>query len=163
MPRKSGVCDNLELPFETSKAATRRKAAPNFSSELAAFAEYGRPTQQATIHATSFSGEPLEVPAFINEFWTAKQRAAHSLHEVSYRACFKPQLPAFFIERLTARGEFVYDPFMGRGTTLIESALRSRIPAGCDVNPLSCVMVRPRLNPPRLAQMHDRLREIPFA
>jgi hypothetical protein len=163
MPRKSGVCDNLELPFETSKAATRRKPAPNFPSELAAFAEYGRPTEQSAIHATSFSGEPLQVPAFINEFWTARQRAAHSLHEVSYRACFKPQLPAFFIDRLTARGDLVYDPFMGRGTTLVEAALRGRTPIGCDVNPLSCVMARARLNPPLLAEVHQRLREIPFS
>ena len=44
------------------------------------------------------------VPVFVNEFWTAKQRAAHSLHEISYRACFKPQLPRFFITRLTDPG-----------------------------------------------------------
>ena len=53
----------------------------------------------------------------INEFWTAGQRQAHSIHEVSYRACFKPQLPEFFIKRLTKPGDAVYDPFMGRGTT----------------------------------------------
>ena len=38
------------------------------------------------------------------EFWTSRQRAAHSLHEVSYRACFRPQVPRFFIERLTWAG-----------------------------------------------------------
>src|SRR5216684_2410741 len=58
-------------------------------------------------------GKACEVPAFVNEFWTAKQRQASSLHEVSYRACFKPQLPRFFIERLTQPGEVIYDPFMG--------------------------------------------------
>src|SRR5712692_30253 len=36
----------------------------------------------------------------INEFWTAGQRQAHSIHEVSYRACFKPQLPEFFIKQI---------------------------------------------------------------
>ncbi|MCS6951172.1 MAG: site-specific DNA-methyltransferase, partial [bacterium] len=61
------------------------------------------------------------VPTYINEFWTAKQRQANSLHEIAYRACFKPQLPRFFIELLTQPGEVVYDPFMGRGTTLLES------------------------------------------
>ena len=35
------------------------------------------------------------IPVFANEFWTSKQRAAHSLHEISYRVCFKPQLPRF--------------------------------------------------------------------
>ena len=63
------------------------------------------------------------VPTLVNEFWTSKQRAASRLHEISYRACFKPQLPRFFIQRLTRPGDRVYDPFMGRGTTLIEAAL----------------------------------------
>ena len=47
----------------------------------------------------------------INEYWTSKQRQAHSLHEISYRACYKPQLPQFFIERLSEEGDVVYDPF----------------------------------------------------
>ena len=55
------------------------------------------------------SAAARRAPTFVNEFWTAKQRQACSLHEVSYRACFKPQLPRFFIERLTEPGEVVYD------------------------------------------------------
>ncbi len=31
-----------------------------------------------------------KIPKYINEFWTAKQRQANSLHEISYRACFEP-------------------------------------------------------------------------
>ena len=99
----------------------------------------------------------MSVTACVNEFWTAKQRAANSLHEISYRACFKPQLPRFFIERLTRPGDRVYDPFAGRGTTLLEAALLGRIPLGCDVNPLSVVMTRPRLNPPSLQEIEQRL------
>ncbi|MDD1716654.1 MAG: site-specific DNA-methyltransferase, partial [Methanoregulaceae archaeon] len=41
------------------------------------------------------------VPQYVNEFWTSRQRAGSSLHEVPYRACFKSQLPAFFIKLLT--------------------------------------------------------------
>lgn len=100
------------------------------------------------------------IPTYVNEFWTSKQRQANSLHEIAYRACFKPQLPRFFIERLTKPGDVVYDPFMGRGTTLIESALMGRIPYGCDANPLSNVLTRPRLNPPRLHDIARRLNEI---
>ena len=88
-------------------------------------------------------------PAFVNEFWTAKQRQASSLHEVSYRACFKPQLPRFFIERLTQPGDVVYDPFMGRGTTPLEAALLGRVPFGCDINPLER-----RPDPPAPASAH---------
>jgi DNA methylase len=108
------------------------------------------------------SDEPVEISTFTNEFWTAKQRAAHSLHEVSYRACFKPQLPRFFIERLTAPGDIVYDPFMGRGTTLIEAALTGRVPYGCDVNPLSRVLCEPRLEPPSTEAIDRALAEVDF-
>jgi hypothetical protein len=87
------------------------------------------------------------IPYLVNEFWTAGQRQAHSIHEISYRACFKPQLPAFFIERLTEPGDVVYDPFMGRGTTPVEAALLGRRPAGNDINPLSVLLTRPRLQP----------------
>lgn len=97
------------------------------------------------------------VPYLINEFWTSKQRDAHPLHEVSYRACFKPQLPAFFIECLTAPGEKVYDPFMGRGTTPIQAALMGRYPVANDVNPLSRILCRPRLNTPALQDVEARL------
>src|SRR4051812_8438972 len=114
---------------------------------LRSFVDFGKATQELT--ATLPDGSTI--PIFVNEFWTAKQRAAHSLHEISYRACFKPQLPRFFIDRLTGPGEIVYDPFMGRGTTLREAALLSRPPAGCDINPLSAVLIKPRLNPPSQA------------
>jgi hypothetical protein len=129
-----------------------------FAEELRAFREFGTPSKE--VAATIPDGS--EIPVFVNEFWTARQRAAHSLHEVSYRACFKPQLPRFFIERLTAPGEVVYDPFMGRGTTLLEAALLGRTPLGCDVNPLSIVLAKPRLNPPNQAEVERRLQQIDF-
>lgn len=101
--------------------------------------------------------EGCEIPFYINEFWTSKQRAAHSLHEVSYRACFKPQLPRFFIERLTDRGDVVYDPFMGRGTTPLEAALLGRRGWANDINPLSKILCEPRFTPPQLAELAERL------
>jgi hypothetical protein len=135
----------------------------DLAAELSAFHEFGKPTRVLSTGAKSFAGESLSIPTFVNEFWTAKQRAASRLHEISYRACFKPQLPRFFIERLTDPRDVVYDPFMGRGTTLIEAALLGRVPAGCDVNPLSVTLARPRLNPPRQHQVEERLREIDFS
>ena len=120
------------------------------------FAWEGRTTAVGVTRAPA-NGRTVEVPAFTNEFWTSRQRAASRLHEISYRACFKPQLVAFFLDRLTRPGELVYDPFMGRGTTLIEAALRDRAAAGCDVNPLSRVLVAPRLAPPAVDAVAERL------
>ncbi|MCE2522131.1 MAG: site-specific DNA-methyltransferase [Rhodobacteraceae bacterium] len=102
------------------------------------------------------------IPHFVNEFWTSKQRQCHSIHEISYRACFKPQLPNFFISRLTNPGEIVHDPFMGRGTTPIEAALMRRVPCGNDINPLSIAMAAPRIRTPNLSQIWSRLSELPW-
>ena len=101
------------------------------------------------------------VPVLAREFWTARQRQASSLHEVSYRACYKPQLPGLFIDKLTAPGELVYDPFGGRGTTAVEAALRGRRVASNDINPLSRLFTEPRLAPPDPAAVALRLQAIP--
>jgi hypothetical protein len=82
---------------------------------------------------------------------------------VSYRACFKPQLPEFFISRLTVRGEVVYGPFMGRGTTMIQAALMGRIPYGCDINPLSTALCEPRLTPPSIRDVERALGDVDFS
>jgi hypothetical protein len=140
--------ETLELPL-TISAPNRKKPKPPlpFAAALKDFRDFGQPTRQIiTTFETAASRH--ETPTFVNEFWTAKQRAANNLHEISYRACFKPQLPRFFIERLTEPGDIVYDPFMGRGTTPIEASLMGRVPFGCDINPLSVVLTRPRLNSP---------------
>ncbi len=94
---------------------------------------------------------------FAGQFWTAGQRQGHSLHEVSYRACFKPQLAAFFIERFSRPGEWVYDPFMGRGTTVLEAALRGRRAWGNDLNPVCARLIAPRLQPPDALAVRERL------
>jgi len=97
---------------------------------------------------------------FTGEFWTSKQRQASSLHEISYRACFKPQLPRFFIDRLTRPGDLVYDPFMGRGTTPVEAALLGRNVVGNDANPLSRTFTKPRLEPPLFEDVVRRIEHI---
>ena len=111
----------------------------------------------------SFNGAPTVeteqdgLNYFVNEFWTAQQRQAHALHEVSYRACFKPQLPEFFISRLTDPGGRVHDPFSGRGTTALQAALMGRAAAANDVNPLSAMLLAPRLAPPPIEAVQARL------
>ncbi len=106
--------------------------------------------------------EGIEILYYTNEFWTSKQRQGSSLHEISYRACFKPQLPHFFIEKLTNEKDFVYDPFLGRGTTVIEAALMNRQIIGNDVNPLSKILAEPRLLVPDFYVLETYLNNIPL-
>lgn len=104
----------------------------------------------------------MTLPMKTGEFWTSGQRSAHSLHEISYRGCFKPQLAGFFIQNFTKPGDLVCDPFMGRGTTPLEAALLGRIAMGIDANPLGEMLVGPRLNPPEISEIAKRLKEIPW-
>ncbi len=149
------------MPLLLEAGPALRESCP-IEKDLLHFREFGQKTRQLTTLWEAADGISHEVNAFVNEFWTARQRQASSLHEVSYRACFKPQLPRFFIERLTQPGETVYDPFMGRGTTVIEAALLDRVPLGNDINPLSRAMTGPRLTPPTLADIEARLSQIPL-
>ncbi|MEK7834915.1 MAG: DNA methyltransferase, partial [Pseudomonadota bacterium] len=106
--------------------------------------------------------ETRPIAVYRGELWTSRQRQAARIHEISYRACFKPQLPAYFIDRLSEPGDVVYDPFSGRGTTAIEAALRGRRVIDNDINPLSAILTRPRLEAPALDTIKARLAEIPL-
>ena len=107
---------------------------PDVLDHIRRFSAFGTRTASESIDG---------IPYLINAFWTAGQRRSHSLHEVSYRACFKAELPEFFISRLTRPGDTVLDPFMGRGTSPLQAVLMGRKALGNDINPLSVMLVRP--------------------
>jgi len=104
----------------------------------------------------------IRLMRYSREFWTPAQRKGSHLHEISYRACFKPQLPRFFIKKLTMVGDWVYDPFSGRGTTVIEAGLLGRQIASNDANPLSRILTRPRFFIPDEKEVAARMAEIPL-
>lgn len=64
----------------------------------------------------------------------------HSIH--AFAAKFPPQLPAWFIERLTEPGNTVFDPFLGSGTTVVEAMRLHRVGVGLDIDPLAVLMSR---------------------
>src|SRR5438067_11942728 len=101
--------DQQSLLFVENRTKHHRSSA-SLLDELTSFREF-----QTTTEVKSLDEGKDAVPVFINEYWTSKQRAASSLHEISYRACFKPKVLRFFIDRLTAANDIVYDPFLSRG------------------------------------------------
>lgn len=129
----------------------------DLKKEVSLFDEDGSKTDIETL---LFFGQ--EIKKYTNEFWTAKQRQANSIHEISYRACFKPQLPNFFITKLTKEGDYVYDPFLGRGTTIIEGALLNRQVIGNDINPLSIILSEGRFLIPEFQKFEEYLDNIPL-
>ena len=106
---------------------------------------------------TNFQNYPIKY----GSFWTNRQRQGHSLNEISYRACFKPQLPQYFIDRYSQEGDIVLDPFMGRGTTPLQASLSNRVAYGSDINPLSEMLTSPRLSPPTIMSIVEQFQQIP--
>ncbi len=138
---------------------TTGSGSTGFGNTLAGFkSDTGIPTQIEPLDPTN----PC-LDKYTNEFWTSRQRQASSIHEISYRACFKPQLPRFFINLLTKKGDIVYDPFSGRGTTVIEAGLAGRNVIANDANPLSRIMTESRFFPPEIQAVEKRLASIPPA
>ena len=57
----------------------------------------------------------------------------------------------------TKRGDTVFDPFSGRGTTVFESLLNGRPAAGVDVNPVAACISGAKADTPTLAAVNRRL------
>lgn len=96
------------------------------------------------------------------ELWTARQRQMHPMHyTVSYRASFKPELPAFFINKFLrdrgVRSGMVLDPFGGRGTTAIQANLMGYGAVHNDLNPVSRFLAKSRQIVPSFESMEKRL------
>ncbi len=125
----------------------------NSSNQKSLFEESNNTIDKVQVDGRNYS-------KFVGKFWTSKQRQATSLHEIAYRACFKAQLPNFFITKLTKEGDTVYDPFSGRGTTIVEAALCGRNGIANDINPISRILAEGRLNAPLLHDIKGRLDKI---
>ncbi len=84
----------------------------------------------------------------------------HRFHAICpYFAMF----PEHFVQKhliWSQPGDWVFDPFSGRGTTAFESLLNGRHTAGCDTNPVAvCISRAKTLSPPREEALR-RLKEL---
>lgn len=89
----------------------------------------------------------LKLPYYRGKFWS-DAGSTPNIHQLSYRACFKPALVSYLIERFSSPGDIVYDPFAGRGTVPVEATHLKRRAAWSDVNPVSFVYTLPRIKVP---------------
>ncbi len=64
-----------------------------------------------------------------------------------YPARFSPQFVRFILDNLTEPGDYVLDPFMGGGTTIVEALASGRHAIGSDLNELSQFVSRVKATP----------------
>ena len=69
----------------------------------------------------------------------------HGYHR--YPAKFIPQLASRLIQDFTKRDDIVCDPFMGGGTTIVESLLNHRKSIGTDINEVAWLITKAKTTP----------------
>jgi hypothetical protein len=69
-----------------------------------------------------------------DSLWLIKERDKSGKHANFYHGNFVPQIPNQLIRRYTKKGETVFEPFMGSGTTLFECEKLGRNYIGFDIN-----------------------------
>lgn len=87
--------------------------------------------------------------AFVPErstIWSFKNRGSWSVHKGDYRGNWAPQIPRTLITLYSEEDDFVLDPFVGGGTTLIETWLTNRKGIGIDVSPMAIAITESRIN-----------------
>ncbi len=91
----------------------------------------------------------------------APRRWGHPWHSMcSYMAMFPPSIPHVFIKWLTDPDDVVYDPFCGRGTTVLEACLLGRTGLGADANPLAWTLTSAKAKPPSAHALRRRIAQL---
>jgi methylase of polypeptide subunit release factors len=88
----------------------------------------------------------------------------HPLHSICpYFAMFPEDFVAKQLLAYTERGDTVFDPFCGRGTTVFESLLNGRHASGVDINPVAACIAGAKADSPTLRSVQLRLTELKAA
>ena len=108
------------------------------------------------LYFTSIADVRASLNAIDWSFTDAETRVpGHDVHP--YPAKFIPQIPANLISCLSSRGDMIFDPFGGSGTTALEAVRLGRRAISVDANPLSALIGRvktARLDPHSIQALH---------
>ncbi|MCX5784601.1 MAG: DNA methyltransferase [Elusimicrobia bacterium] len=83
------------------------------------------------------------------------------LHSICpYFAMFPEEFVREHVEAHTHPGDYVLDPFSGRGTTILESLLLGRKAVAVDINPVAYCISKAKAEHPSLVKVQSRLKEL---
>ncbi|ARV11724.1 restriction endonuclease [Gilvibacter sp. SZ-19] len=78
----------------------------------------------------------------------------------SYLGAFPPSLAKYFIKYFTDENDLVFDPFSGRGTTILESRLLNRNSIGSDLNPIALALCKAKSHKLNKKDIIERINEL---
>ncbi len=81
-----------------------------------------------------------------DSLWILDKRDKSGAHNAGYWGNFIPQIPNQFLRRYTKKNEWVLDPFLGSGTTLIECKRLGRNGIGVELQPVVVKIARENIN-----------------
>jgi DNA methylase len=85
----------------------------------------------------------------------------HPLHSICpYFAMFPEDFVTKQLLAYTSRGDTVFDPFCGRGTTVFESLLNGRNASGVDINPVAACIAGAKSHAPQIHSVEKRLDQL---
>lgn len=89
----------------------------------------------------------MNIETFVTPWAKASAREFDSWHSMcSYLGSFPPQLANYFIKHFSKTGDLVFDPFSGRGTTLLEARILNRKSLATDLNPIALALSEAKNN-----------------
>lgn len=154
--------------MERKRQRQGRAAADARTTSVLWHGDWPDTADQATAAAPAYdeiiSGEELRDAAAIADrlrevdwAFTADDTSylTHDIHP--YPAKFIPQIPGHLIARLSLRGELVFDPFGGSGTTALEAVRMGRRALSVDANPLATLIGQvktSRIDKAAIADLH---------
>jgi site-specific DNA-methyltransferase (adenine-specific) len=98
---------------------------------------------------------------FITPWANQSAREFDSWHSMcSYLGAFPPPLANYFIKYFTKKGDIVFDPFSGRGTTALEARILNRKSIATDLNPIALALCRAKNNSLTKDEIFKRIEEL---
>jgi DNA modification methylase len=90
---------------------------------------------------------PSTIENFVTPWANQSSREFDSWHAMcSYLGAFPPPLANYFIRYFTKKGDIVFDPFSGRGTTALEARILNRKSIATDLNPIALALSEAKNN-----------------
>jgi len=96
--------------------------------------------------------EILEQEPIIDKSWSFTECSPSQTSYIShgyytYPAKFIPQLANRLIQKYSKENDTIVDPFLGSGTTLVESLVHNRIGIGTDINEIAALVAKVKTTP----------------